>query len=59
MNTIKSENSDTTITADYDEHTNTVEIHLGNNTGFRFLNLNKEKTEHLILILEEFKNFIV
>ena len=59
MNTIKSNESDTTITVDYDDFTNSVEIQVGNNTGFRFVNLNEEKADHLIDILNEFKSFIV
>lgn len=59
MNTIKSNESDSTITADYDDYTNSVEIHVGNKNGFRFVNLDVEKTEHLIEILTQFKNFIV
>lgn len=59
MNTIKSNESDSTITADYDDFTNTVEIHVGNETGFRFVNLDQEKTDHLIEILTHFKTFIV
>jgi len=59
MNTIKSNLSDSTLTVDYDDFTNTVEIHLGNETGFRFVNLDLEKTDHLIEILCEFKNSIV
>lgn len=59
MNTIKSNENDTTITVDYDDFTNSVEIHVGNNTGFRFVNLTEEKTDHLIEILTQFKTFIV
>lgn len=59
MNTIKSNENDSTIIVDYDDFTNSVEIHVGNNTGFRFVNLNEEKTDHLIEILVQFKSFIV
>lgn len=59
MNTIKSNENDSTIIVDYDDFTNSVEIHVGNNTGFRIVNLNEEKTDHLIEILVQFKSFIV
>ena len=59
MNTIKSNENDTTISADYDDFTNSVEVHVGNNTGFRFVNLDEEKVDHLIEILTHFKTFIV
>ena len=59
MNTIKSELNNSTITPDYCEETNTVEISIGNKDGFRFVNLNIEKTDYLIDLLTEFKNMIV
>ena len=59
MNTIKSKDSNTTITVDYDNHNNCVEIHVGNETGFKFVNLTREKTEHLIFLLTEFNNDII
>jgi len=55
MNTIKSETSDSTVNIDYCEETNTIEIQVGNITGFRFANLNYEKCEHLIDLINEFK----
>lgn len=58
MNTIKSNENDSTIIVDYDDLTNSVEIHVGNNTGFIFVSLNEEKTDHLIEILVQFKSFI-
>lgn len=58
MNTIKSNENDSTIIVDYDDFTNSVEIHVGNNTGFIFVSLNEEKTDHLIEILVQFKSFI-
>ncbi len=59
MNTLKSDNSNSTITVDYDDTTNLVEIHIGNKEGFRFVNLNERKAEYLIEILTEFKNMII
>lgn len=59
MNTIKSDTSDSTITVDYDDFTNSVEIQVGNENGFRFVNISSEKADHLIEILTEFKNFVV
>lgn len=58
MNTIKSKDSNTTITVDYDTHNNCVEVHVGNEKGFRFVNLTRKKTEHLIFLLTEFNNEI-
>lgn len=58
MNTIKSELGKTTITTDYNEETNTVEICIGSKDGFRFINLNSDKSDHLIDLLNEFKKMI-
>ena len=58
MNTIKSQTSDTTITTDYCEETNTVEIQVGNNTGFKIVNLDFEKCDQLIDLINEFKTMI-
>lgn len=59
MNTIKSILGNSTITPDYDEETNTLEIAIGNKQGFRFVHLNKERVELLIDLLNEFKTQIV
>ena len=58
MNTIKSIEGETTITVDYDDFTDSVEIHVGNKTGFRFVSLNSEKVEHLVDLLLTFKEDI-
>jgi hypothetical protein len=59
MITIKSNESDTTITVDYNDFTNTVEIQVGNESGFRFVNLCFEKTDLLIEQLMLTKNELV
>lgn len=59
MNTIKSVLNDSTITPDYDEETNTIDIAIGNKEGFRFVHLDVEKTDYLIDLLLEFKQMIV
>jgi hypothetical protein len=56
MTTLKSNVNDTTITVDYDDFTNTVEIQVGNESGFRFVNLCLEKTDLLIEHLTDVKN---
>lgn len=59
MNTIKSDQNDSTITADYDDFTNSVEINITNSSGGKIVNLNPDKVDHLIEILCEFKNSVV
>lgn len=58
MNTIKSILGESTITPDYDDLTNTVEISIGNKDGFRFVHLDEERTDYLIDLLIEYKNMI-
>ena len=50
---------DSTITPDYDEETNTVDLAIGDKDGFRFVNLDSERVDYLIDLLTEFKNIIV
>lgn len=59
MNTIKSDLSNSTITTDYDQESNTIDISIGNKDGFRFVNLNSEKAEHLLDLLTEFKSMLI
>ncbi len=59
MNTIKSNQNDSTITADYDDFTNSVEISISGQDGGKIVNLDADKVDHLIEILCEFKNSIV
>lgn len=59
MNTIKSNTSDSTITPDYCDETNTVEIAIGDANGFRFVNLDVERVDYLIDLLNEFKMMVV
>lgn len=59
MSTIQSIQSNSTISADYDDFTNTVEIHVGNKTGFRFVNLDRDKAERLVEVINEIKEYIV
>ena len=59
MNTIKSSTGNSTITPDYCEDTNTVEIAIGNKEGFRFVNLDTERIDYLIDLLIEFKGMII
>ena len=58
MNTIKSIESKTTITLDYEDFNNTLEIHIGNSSGFRFVNLDLDKCNQLIEIINEIKEQI-
>lgn len=58
MNTIKSIESNTTITVDYEDFNNTLEIHIGNSSGFRFVNLDLDKCNQLIEIINEIKEQI-
>lgn len=59
MNTIKSVKNNTTITTDYDQETNTIDISVGNKDGFRFVNLDEKRADYLIELLLEFKSMIV
>lgn len=51
--------SRSTLYVDYDDLTNTIEIHVGNSNGFRFIHLDIEQTEELREILSEIKNQII
>ena len=59
MTSIKSISSDSVITLDYDDFNNSVEIHIGNNTGFRFVNIDRYQCQELIDALDELKNEII
>jgi hypothetical protein len=59
MNTIKSDNSNSTITTDYDDFTNKVEVSITNSAGGKTVHLAPDKVDHLITLLSEFKNDIV
>ena len=56
---MKCKESDSIINVDYEDFTNSVEVSIGNKTGFRFVNLNFEQCEKLSCILSEVKNQIV
>lgn len=58
MNTIKSITGDSTITPDYCPETNSLEIAIGGQNGFRFVNLDIERADYLIDLLNEFKTMI-
>jgi len=59
MYSIKSNESNSIISIDYDSFTNTVEIHIGNSSGFRFVHLDREKCDMIKDIIDELKNEIV
>lgn len=59
MYPIKSLDSNSTITVEYEDFNNMVSVHVGNETGFRFVNLDAEQIETLIECLTDAKNMIV
>lgn len=59
MTSLKSSESDSIISVEYDDFTNTVEIHIGNETGFRFVHLAYEQCETIKELLDDAKNQIV
>ncbi len=58
MESIQSTLNETVITVDYDDFTNTVEVQVGNESGFRYVNLDIQKCDQLIELLTESKNQI-
>lgn len=59
MSSLKSIESDSIICIEYDDFTNTVEIQVGNDTGFRFVNLSFNQCELIKEHLDDAKNQIV
>jgi len=59
MNTIKCNLSNSTITPDYCEETNTLEISIGDKNGFRFVHLDRERADYLLDLITEFKSMVV
>lgn len=59
MTSLKSSESESIISVGYDDFTNTVEIHVGNDTGFRFVHLTFEQCELIKEHLDDSKNQIV
>lgn len=59
MDLLKSKHSNSSIQVGYDDFNNTVEIHIGNDTGFRFVNLTFEQCDLLIDLINEHKNQIL
>lgn len=59
MYTTKSINSNSTINIDYCDFTNTIEIHVGNESGFRFVSLDIEQCDLIIEQINNVKNSIL
>lgn len=59
MNIIQSSSSKSTISVDYDDFTNTVEIHIGNESGFRFVNLTETQCEEIIEFINVCKQELI
>lgn len=52
-------NGTSTLYVGYDDFTNTIEIHVGNTDGFRFIHIDKDQINELTDILNELKNEIL
>lgn len=59
MTSIKSCESDSIVTVGYDDFTNTVELHVGNETGFRFVHLTFKQCQLIQEYLDDAKNQII